>query len=361
MTSYESSGVNVNLGDTCSSIAYTAAKDTFFSRKGMVGEPVILEGGFAGLLDMGDFYLVQNDDGVGTKIIIADIIKKYDTLGQDLLAMICDDTVCLGAETISVSNTLDVSKVDKDLTEKLMKGFSEACSKHKIVIPGGEIAELSVLVNGNIWNATGVGVVEKDKVITGEKIQDGDIIIGLADPMFRSNGFSLVRKILSDTYGEDFVNEPFEDTTWGERVLTPSTIYSSFVLSLIGRFKKQRKVDVHGIVHITGGGVQNLFRIIKGKNLSFDLTSPCSPSTAVLKLQELGDVSDEEAYKTWHMGMGMALVVDPSDVDIVLAEAISQGVSAQVVGNISSKVSQKVFVKSQGFFQKDTILEFSKE
>jgi len=109
MATYEESGVNIKMGDKCSGIAYQAAKRTFPGRLGMVGEPLIDEGGFSGALDMGDYYLVQNDDGVGSKIQIAEMIGKYDTLGYDLIAMVSDDAVCVGAETISVTNTLDVN------------------------------------------------------------------------------------------------------------------------------------------------------------------------------------------------------------------------------------------------------------
>ena len=106
MATYEESGVNIDLGDKCSAIAYAAAKRTFPGRKGMIGEPLINEGGFSGALDMGDYYLVQNDDGVGTKIAVAEMMGKYDTMGYDLVAMVADDAVCLGAETISITNTL---------------------------------------------------------------------------------------------------------------------------------------------------------------------------------------------------------------------------------------------------------------
>lgn len=152
MATYEESGVNIEKGDKCSAIAYAAAKETFVGRKGLIGEPVLEEGGFTGALDMGDYYLVQNDDGVGTKIIIAEQINKLDTLGYDLLAMVADDAVCVGAEPISVTNTLDVNKADEEKVRALMTGLKKAALEHKIVIPGGEIAELGALVTGYVWN-----------------------------------------------------------------------------------------------------------------------------------------------------------------------------------------------------------------
>jgi phosphoribosylformylglycinamidine cyclo-ligase len=166
MVDYKKAGVDIQAGDNASRIAYDYAKSTFSSRKGMIGEPVIDEGSFAGLINMGDFYIVQSDDGVGTKMEIAERIGKFDTLGYDLLSMVADDVVCLGAETISVTNTLDTNKVDAVIIGDLMKGLAKACNEQKVVIPGGEIAEVGKTVNGNVWNATAVGVLEKEKVIT---------------------------------------------------------------------------------------------------------------------------------------------------------------------------------------------------
>ena len=198
MATYKDSGVDIDLGDKCSALAYQAAKNTFPGRKGMIGEPLIDEGGFSGALDMGDYYLVQNDDGVGTKIRIAEKIDKYDTLGYDLIAMVADDAACIGAETMSITNTLDVDKLDEQKVAGLMKGLEKAALEHKIVVPGGEIAELGNSVNGYIWNSTAIGIVEKNKLITGQNIQEGDKIIGLRSAGLRSNGFSLIRYILKE-------------------------------------------------------------------------------------------------------------------------------------------------------------------
>lgn len=315
MATYEEAGVNIDLGDKCSAIAYSAAKKTFAGRKGMIGEPLISEGGFSGAMDMGDYYLVQNDDGIGTKMIIAEKIGKYDTMAYDLIAMVADDAVCIGAETISISNTLDVDKVDEAKIAPLMKGLEKATLEHKIVVPGGEIAELGEMVNGYIWNATAVGIVEKNKLITGENIKKGDKIIGLRSDGLRSNGFSLVRFILKNKFGEHWHQEHFNDSqTWGEAVLTPSRIYSSLILEMHGRYKEKAKVDLKGVVHVTGGGIfQNTNRILKKTGLKAQFTNLPEPRGIMTKLMELGDVSKEEAYKTWNMGVGMILVSNDTE------------------------------------------------
>jgi len=207
MATYEEAGVNIELGNKCSAIAYQAAKNTFIGRKGMIGEPMLDEGGFAGAMDMGDFYLIQNDDGIGTKMMIAERINKLDTMGFDLLAMVADDAICVGAETISMTNTLDVNKVDEEKIAALMTGLETAALEQKVVVPGGEIAELGAMVNGYVWNATAVGIVEKNKIIDGSSIEVGDKVIGLKSAGFRSNGFSLVRHVLQESLGDAWAFE----------------------------------------------------------------------------------------------------------------------------------------------------------
>jgi len=334
MATYEESGVNINLGDKCSAIAYSAAKKTFAGRKGMIGEPLADEGGFSGALDMGDYYLVQNDDGVGTKIKVAEMIGKYDTLAYDLIAMVADDAVCMGAETISITNTLDVNKIDEEKVSGLMAGLEKAALQHKIVIPGGEIAELGDALNGYVWNATAVGIVEKGKMITGENIKKGDKLIGLRSAGFRSNGFSLVRYILKDKFGENWCHEKYDDEkNWGEAVLTPSKIYSSAVLEMHGRYKEPSKVDLKGVVHVTGGGIHaNTERILKKTGLKGQFTNLPEPHEMMKKLMELGNVSKEEAYKTWNMGIGMILI--SNDVEEIQKTCSKHKIESQIIGEI---------------------------
>lgn len=335
MTNYRKAGVDIEAGDDASRIAYIYAKSTFPSRKGMIGEPVVDEGSYAGLIDMGSFYLVQCDDGVGTKIEIAEKIGKFDTLGYDLLAMVADDAVCLGAETISISNTIDTNKVDSYIIEELMKGLSQACIEQKVIIPGGEIAELGKSVNGNIWNATAVGVLEKEKVITGSEIQVGNKIIALKENGFRSNGFSLVRYILENKYGKDIYHQesPY-GKIWGEILLESSQIYSAELLNILGRFGEQRAINIKGISHITGGGIAGNFnRILKDKKLGADFFNIFEPAEMVKEIQKIGNVAEAEAYKTWNMGNGMMLVVSPQNAEKVLQEL---KIEAKISGEITN-------------------------
>jgi len=332
MATYKDAGVDIEQGDKCSAIAYQAAKNTFKGRQGLIGQAVVDDGGFAGVLDMGDFYLVQNDDGVGTKILIAEMIDKYDGLGFDLLAMVADDAICIGAETISMTNTLDVDKVEENKIAALMKGLEKAALEQKVVIPGGEIAELSTMVNGYVWNATAVGIVEKHKLITGENIAVGDKIIGLKSAGLRSNGFSLVRHILGEKLGADWAKEKYnEKMTWGEATLTPSKIYSAALLDVHGRYKEKAKAEMKGIVHVTGGGiVGNMKRVLKTSGLGAKLDNLPKAHEIMLKLMKMGNVSEEEAYKTWNMGIGM--IVISNDVDKILEICGKYGIEGGVIG-----------------------------
>jgi len=311
----------------------------------MIGEPLVEDGSFAGLIDMGDFYLVQGDDGVGTKIEIAEKIGKFDTLGYDLLAMVSDDAVCLGAETISITNTLDTNKVDAAIIHDLMQGLAKVCIEQKVVIPGGEIAEVGKSVNGNVWNATAVGILEKDKVITGKDIKPGDKIIAMEEKGFRSNGFSLVRYIIEQKLGSDgYLQESPFSRNWGEALLEPSVVYSAALLDILGRFGQERKINIKGIAHITGGGIPSNFnRILKATGLGANFDNLIEPSPMVKAIQKMGDVAEEEAYKTWNMGNGMMLVVAPEDTKKTL-ELLS--LNSQVVGEIISE--RKIILNTRG-------------
>ena len=346
MTTYQQAGVDIQKGDQASKIAYELAQKTFSSRKNLTGQPVINTGGYAGLLNLGNFYLVQCDDGVGTKIAIAQKIQKYDTLGYDLLAMVCDDAICIGAETISITNTLDTNKVNPAQIQTLMQGLAQACINQKIIISGGEIAELGNLVNGNVWNATAVGIITQEKLITGENIQNNDDVIALSESGFRSNGFSLVRYVLEKKYGPDVYQKKYQNTPWGEILLTPSTIYSNAILEIIGRFSEKKQHKIKGISHITGGGIPgNINRILKKTGLGVNLDNLFQPPEFLKHIQEIGKISNQEAYKTWNMGNGMLLVTSPVDTKNIINSLHKSGIKAQIAGKIIA--DKKIIIQNK--------------
>lgn len=342
---YAAAGVNIVEGDASSKIAGEFARTTFPGRRGKIGAPVKLPGGFAGILDFGEYYLVTGDDGVGTKMEVAERAKKFDSLGADLVAMVADDAVCLGAEVVSMTNTLDVAKLDRRVVSELLRGLAKSCRAEKIVIAGGELAEVGNSVNGMVWNATAIGIVAKNRIILGDKIRPGDAIISLREIGFRSNGFSLARKILADKFGKNWHAVKFGAKKWGELLLIPSKIYHSAILDLVGRFGEKRKIDVHGICHITGGGiVGNLPRILKTKKLGARLNNLWSAPKFVEELIRIGDVEIKEARDVWNLGNGMLIIVAEKDVARSLKILAKNKIVAQVAGKITN--SGKIEIKN---------------
>ncbi|MBU0667603.1 phosphoribosylformylglycinamidine cyclo-ligase [Patescibacteria group bacterium] len=355
MATYKESGVNISMGDRCSALAYGAAKKTFPSRKGLIGKPVVMDGGFSGALDFGKFYLIQNCDGVGSKIAVAEAMKKYDTLGFDLLAMVADDAICVGAETVSITNTIDTNKVSADAIGPMMDGLRKACIQQKVVIPGGEIAEMPDLMKGNSWNAAAVGIVGKTRFITGRSVRPGDKIIALRSRGFRSNGFSLVRYILRKNFGTKWFAKKFDARkSWGEAVLAPSIIYSAALLELLGRYGEKRKVAIKALAHVTGGGIPgNITRVLGGYGAELNNLFP--PHKMMLDLQGLGKVADIEAYKTWNMGVGMLIISNESAK--IEKSMTALGIKTQVVGRVTKE--KGVRLVSRGKFQCGKVLQFS--
>ncbi|MCF7847200.1 MAG: phosphoribosylformylglycinamidine cyclo-ligase [Candidatus Gracilibacteria bacterium] len=337
---YADAGVDISTGEKASRAAYQNAKTTFGARVGKIGAPVEIDGGFSGALDFGDFYLIQNDDGTGTKSEIAERMKKYDTLGEDLLAMVADDAICVGAECVSVTNTFDVPKVDPAVIDQMTRGLAEACQREKIVIPGGEIAEVPGAATKIIWNATAVGVVKKEKFITGQTIHAGQAIIGLKGRVLRSNGFSLARKICENNFGKNWETTEWQDgISWGEILLTPSKTFHRIVLdAVLGDFESERKFDIAGIVHVTGGGIPgNLPRIFPKKSLGAELDALHDPHPAVKELQKLGNIDETEAYRTWHCGTAMLLICEETAVEKICAALNERDseIEAKRVGTIT--------------------------
>lgn len=336
MTTYRDSGVDIREGDRASALAYVHAASTFATRKGMIGEPVEEKDGYGGLLNMGDHYLVVSDDSTGSKIDLAFEVKKFDTLGFDLTAMVADDCVCTGAESLAITNTIDVPKIDAKIIDQLMGGLANACTAQKIAVPAGEIAEVPGAVTRGVWSATVLGIVALDRLLKPETVKTGDAVIALKDTVARSNGFSLLRKILSDAFGKEWHKQEWKKgTSWGEILLTPSIVYSAAILALIGRYGEPVKVPVKGIAHITGGGIPSkLKRVLKKSGFGAELTDLWAPHAALTDAIRIGNVPTEEAYRTWHMGSGMLVILEEQHVSAALTILASQGIDAKRAGAI---------------------------
>ena len=372
MATYADSGVNIELGDDVSKILYNAAKETWKNRDGKLGELIVPFDDFSGLRAIDVSNLPKGTmmnigfDGVGTKMEIAERINDHTTIAYDLFAMVCDDAVVRGAEPVLIGSILDVNSLGKngenyiEQIRQLAVGYIGAAKEANVAIVNGEMAELGNRVGGfgNFnynWGAAVVWFGKKETMFTGKEIVDGDYLIGLAESGFCSNGLSLVRKILKDTFGEAWHEEKIGEENIAKLALTPSRIYSKAIIDMIGGMDQKARTIVHGVSHITGGGLPGkLGRVLKASGLGAVIDDPFKPSKLMLFCQEKGNVPDKEAYQTWNMGQGM-VVISPNPEDVI-AIALENGIEAKIIGKVTQK--KKMLIKSNGFFEENKFIEF---
>lgn len=356
---YSDAGVSRRLGDECSEIAYKACLETFANREGGFDQPLTWEGGFTNPVQISDLTpgscLVKNSDGVGSKALVAQRMDKYDTLGYDLIAMNADDSACIGAEPFVGTNTLDISKAEPNLVADLMKGLVEACNEARMAIVGGEVAEIPHQLKGYnnpfIWNADVLGIVNRDKIIDGSEISPGHRIVAIKSNGIRSNGLTLAREICSANFGKSWHEAKLDQASWGELLLQPSLICTPGLLDLVGRYGEKSTASISGIVHISGGGMSNLNRILP-RGTGAVLDDLFSPQQVFLELQRIGPVSDEEAYLTWNMGQ-CSLVITP-EPDRVVTKLEGRGFESRVVGSITDE--ERIVIDGKGHEGKEVVI-----
>ena len=315
---YEKSGVSIDQ----KSSAIKALVDKLEYKRSGIGQNVRLPGLFASLIDFGDKYITLATDGVGTKLMIAEALNKWDTVGIDCIAMNVNDTICVNAEPTSFVDYIAIDKPNEEITREIGKGLQKGAELSNMEVVGGEIAVLPEIVNGVDLSGTCLGYVAKDRIITGETCQEGDLIIALRSSGIHSNGLTLARKIVeANNIGwNDSVSGLSK--TIGEELLTPTEIYVKQVLEITSQF------NVHGLVDITGGGLRNILRMKKG--LQYVISDPVKPAPIFTKLQELGEVEDKEIYQTLNMSMGFTIIAPADDAEQI---AKKYG-NAEVVGRV---------------------------
>lgn len=299
---YAESGVDIDKEDKAIKGMLSSLK---FSRE---GKGRVLEGHYAGLVEFEDYALVLCTDGVGTKVKIASLLEKWDTIGIDCIAMNVNDAICVGAEPLAFVDYLAIDDPDPRITKEIGKGLEKGARLSNMNIVGGETATLPEIVSGFDLAGTCLGYVKKDAMITGEKIAPGDILIGLESSGIHSNGFTLVRKTLEENnvaYKEKNPEIGYSNKTVGEVLLTPTRIYVREILEVL------KKVRVHGLAHITGGGLKNLPRL--EKKVRFLIDDPLEPHSEFSFIQQMGNITDAEMYRTFNMGMGFVIIV-PEEV-----------------------------------------------
>ena len=280
-------------------------------RKGTIGKP--LGGHYAGLIEFGEYALVLCTDGVGTKVKIAQELKKWDTVGIDCIAMNVNDALCVGAEPLAFVDYLAMDDPDPAITKEIGKGLAKGAELSNISIIGGETADLPELIKGFDLAGTCLGYVKKDRIILGDRIRPGDVIIGLGSSGIHSNGYTLARKVVEKngfSYTDHFPEGFYPGKTIGEIMLIPTRIYVTETMELF------KKVDVHGLAHITGSGLWNLPRL--KEDVAFIIEDPLEPQPIFRFLQQYGNIDDREMYQTFNMGMGLTVVVDKDDVETTM-------------------------------------------
>ncbi|NJE85563.1 phosphoribosylformylglycinamidine cyclo-ligase [Thermococcus sp. CX2] len=327
MLTYAQAGVDDEKTAKALKSIINAAKTTFAFRKGKLGEPAQNLGHYAALMDFGDFYLAMTTDGVGTKILVAEAVGKFDTIGIDMIAMNVNDLLCVGAEPIALVDYLAVKEPDEGVFSQIAKGLHEGAKQAGIAIVGGETAVMPDLINGYDLAGTAIGVVEKHGVITGEKIKPGDAVIGISSSGIHSNGLTLARKLLIPRYG---LNYEFDGKKLWEHLLEPTRIYVKPILELLER------VEIHGLAHITGGGLLNLKRLT---NYGFSLEMP--PLGGIFKLIHESGVPFEEMFRVFNMGVGFVVALPEEDKEEAL-EILNKHYESFSLGSVTKEPGIKV-------------------
>ena len=293
-------------------------------------------GGFGALFEIPlDRYrqpvLVSGTDGVGTKLKLALEMNKHDTIGIDLVAMCVNDILVLGAEPLYFLDYYATGHLDNDVASDVIKGIAEGCYQAGAALTGGETAEMPGMYGAGDYDLAGfcVGVVEKNAIIDGSRVEAGDVLVGLASSGPHSNGYSLVRKIIEVSGAK--LDQDFHGTTLGEALLAPTRIYVKAVRQLL------EQVDIHAMSHITGGGLlENIPRVMpENTRAQIDASSWQLPPVFQW-LQENGNVAQQEMYRTFNCGVGMVLVVNPEDADTAIEMLNAAGESAWRLGEIVS-------------------------
>jgi len=295
-----------------------------FHRRGP-GAPWGPKGHFTGFVDMGKTALGMCTDSVGTKVLVANEMRRWDTVGIDCVAANVNDMGGAGAEPIAFVDYVAVDTQDPELPRQIGAGLDAGAREANVTIVGGELAVLPELVNGFDLVGACFGVVDKTKVIDGRAIRPGDRILGVPSSGFHCNGYTLIRRVLRDAAVTVMDPVPKGDRPWGEALLEPTRIYVRPVLEAI------RRAKVSGLANITGGGLRNLVRL--KHNAEFRITDPLPAQPEFLAIQKFAEIDDREMYGTFNMGMGFAVIAPAKSVEKVL-DALKK-FRACVVGEVA--------------------------
>ena len=329
-SAYAAAGVDIEAGDR--------AVELMKAHVARTHRPEVLGGlgGFAGFFDASAFknydhpVLATSTDGVGTKVAIAQALDKHDTIGFDLIGMLVDDLVVVGAEPLFVTDYIACGKVVPERIADIVKGIAAACEVAGAALLGGETAEHPGLLEADEYDIAGAttGVVERSKILGPDRVRAGDVVVALASSGLHSNGYSLVRHVLLNQAGWALDRDvPELGTTLGETLLTPTQVYARDILALVDA------AEVHAISHVTGGGLaNNLARVLPAGVAATLRRDSWTPPAIFSLVQQVGKVSQPDIEATLNMGVGMALVAPAESVDQLVRTASERGLEAWVLG-----------------------------
>ncbi|MCC0644176.1 MULTISPECIES: phosphoribosylformylglycinamidine cyclo-ligase [unclassified Clostridioides] len=316
MLTYKESGVDIDEGNRAVDLIKGKIKGTYDGN--VVGDL----GNFSGLYSLKDFVgmkepvLLASTDGVGTKLKIAQMMDKHDTVGIDLVAMCVNDLICQGAKPLFFLDYIALGKLVPEHIEKVVGGIADGCKMSGCALIGGETAEMPGMYGDDDYDLAGfsVGIADKEKIVSGNDVKSGDVLVGISSSGVHSNGFSFIRKIFLETY--DYKMEQYVEElgmTVGEALLTPTKIYVKLALDVLA------KHDIKAIAHITGGGlIENITRVIP-KRLGLDINKKSWEKPPIFKMIEgFNAVDERELHKSFNMGIGLVLIVDKENANDVV-------------------------------------------
>jgi phosphoribosylformylglycinamidine cyclo-ligase len=341
MVTYSESGVDISLEEVTVSALISKLKETLNYRD------VITESGhFAALVKLGDRAIAMSTDGVGSKILVAEMMEKYDTVGIDCIAMVVNDILCVGAEPIAMVDYLAVEKPNPEMAAQIGEGLKKGCQQAKVAMIGGETASLPEIIKNFDLAGTGIGIVDVESIITGENIVEGDILIGIESSGIHSNGLSLARKVFFNENNFK-VSDPLPtnpNISVGEELLKPTAIYVNPIVELL-----KTDLEIHGLAHITGGGFTNLKRLKKG--IGYNIDSLPNPKPIFNAMHSLG-VPLEEMYRVFNMGIGFVVILKAEDAKKAI-DIIGKYNPSHIIGKATFDKKEQVTIKT---FQEGIII-----
>lgn len=334
---YKDVGIDINQIKKVHDFIGTSIKKTH----SFINEGKIISGygHYAGLIEIGNNILTLHTDGVGSKILIAQKMNKFDTIGIDCIAMNVNDIICMGSKPIGYLSYIALEKTNEILLKEVTKGLVKGAKLAKVAIVGGETAILPDIITGekNGYNFDLAGMVfgiikEKNQIISGDKIKSNDVIIGIHSSGLHSNGYSLARKILLEKYSIDDKTE-FSNNSMGQEMLKPTTIYSISIQNVVNEFGSK----IHGLAHITGGAFTKLKRLNAKVDFILDKMPPIQ---GIFKqIMNDGNIDISEMYRTFNMGIGFCIIVPKNIAETVIEILAESKLKSKIIGSIRANGS----------------------